>query len=405
MGIKAGAAALALGIAGAAAVASPGAPELKVVRTVMLMRHGVRAPLADPPLPEGSAKLPWPTWAAARAELTPHGFAAVRQLGDYDRALGGIGFDGACPAPDAIRVAADKDQRTFETARAWLEGFAPGCGLVPERVAAKGVNPVFAPIRTGAIAFDPGPAAAAVRQALPAGGLAAIVARRKALLARLDHILCGDPVPAGCGVSARPTSFDPGDARHEPAIRGGLADAATAAQTLLLAYADGQPLESLGWGRARPRDLEDLGVLRADLYRQVYRVPRVGAAFGGTTLRAMADAITAPANAPGLTLFVGHDSNIAAVAGLLGLHWKVPGFAADDPPPSGAIALELLADGKGRRFVRAVFRSPTLEQIRSGSVLNAGAATQVIPIPACAPTPLACPLARFEQIISGKIAP
>lgn len=67
---------------------------------------------------------------------------------------------------------------------------------------------------------------------------------------------------------------------------------------------------------------------------------------------------------PVVTMISGHDTNIASLGGLLDLHWKVPGLAADDPAPAGAIVLERLVDARGQAYVRALYRSQTVEQIR-----------------------------------------
>jgi 4-phytase/acid phosphatase len=96
-----------------------------------------------------------------------------------------------------------------------------------------------------------------------------------------------------------------------------------------------------------------------------------------------------------LTVFVGHDTNVASLGGLLGLHWQAPGFAADDPTPGGAIELDLLRDGKGRRFVRAFYRSQSLEQIRSLSETAPDRAP--LAIGACGSL---CPLDHFMKLLA-----
>jgi 4-phytase/acid phosphatase len=39
-------------------------------------------------------------------------------------------------------------------------------------------------------------------------------------------------------------------------------------------------------------------------------------------------------------------------------------LAADDPAPGGAIVLERLVDARGQAYVRALYRSQTIEQLR-----------------------------------------
>ena len=117
----------------------------------------------------------------------------------------------------------------------------------------------------------------------------------------------------------------------------------------------------------------------------------------------MMAALTDP-DAAKLTLLVGHDTNVASLAGLLDLHWRVPGFAADDPSPGGAIGFALVRDGAGKRFVRAVFRSQSLDGIRALAPVRSDALT-VLKIPGCRETPgLGCPLVAFEALVAERLA-
>ena len=42
---------------------------------------------------------------------------------------------------------------------------------------------------------------------------------------------------------------------------------------------------------------------------------------------------------PKLTLLVGHDTNLANIGGMLGLHWSLPSYLPDATPPAGASAV------------------------------------------------------------------
>jgi len=107
---------------------------------------------------------------------------------------------------------------------------------------------------------------------------------------------------------------------------------------------------------------------------------------------------------PKLTVLVGHDTNIADLGGMLDLHWQVPGYPRDDPPPGGAIGFEVLADASGAEFVRAFYRSQTMDQVRELQPLDAGNAPpyEYLSIPGCAEN---CPLAEFKTLVKGKLIP
>ena len=67
---------------------------------------------------------------------------------------------------------------------------------------------------------------------------------------------------------------------------------------------------------------------------------------------------------------IGHDTNIASIAGLLDLDWIADG-RRDDTPPGGALVFELWQPAAGSEdFVRIYYTTQTLEQMRSASVLT-----------------------------------
>jgi 4-phytase/acid phosphatase len=241
-------------------------------------------------------------------------------------------------------------------------------------------DPLFSPIDEGAVPFDAEQARAAVRAAAGPVGIAAEERRLAPLLARLDTILCGRPVP-GCGVAGTPTDLAPARPGKRPKLVGALDRASTAAQILLLEYADGKPMAEVGWGRATAADIARLSELHSVEFRLLAR-PRYVAKANLTLLApVIADALDA-ADAASVTMISGHDTNIASLGGLLDLHWRVPGLAADDPSPGGAIVFERLRDAADRHYVRALYRSQSLDQIRSAAPLTRPYVA-VLPIPGC----------------------
>ncbi|RZJ37672.1 MAG: histidine-type phosphatase, partial [Brevundimonas sp.] len=110
-------------------------PEARLERVVMLMRHGVRPPTKAMVTPPGVAAQDWPGWPVDWGELTPHGYDAVRLLGQWDRhhwADQGLLAAEGCPAAGQVHLAASSKSRTQATARALAEGLAPGCPLEVE---------------------------------------------------------------------------------------------------------------------------------------------------------------------------------------------------------------------------------------------------------------------------------
>jgi 4-phytase/acid phosphatase len=109
----------------------------------------------------------------------------------------------------------------------------------------------------------------------------------------------------------------------------------------------------------------------------------------------MLAALAGPAR---VTALVGHDTNVASLGGLLDMHWRIPGYAPDDPPPGGAIQFELLRNRQGDGFVRASFRAQTLDALRRGTGTSV---SQPLRIAGCA---MLCPLDRFTAIVEKGLA-
>lgn len=396
--------------------ANPDAGEgLKLERVVMLMRHGIRPPTKATVTPPGIAAAPWPSWDVPYGHLTPHGAEAIRLLGRFDReslAARGLLPREGCPKAGAVAVWSDTDQRTIATGDALLNGMFPGCGLRNGHLAKGAKDPLFNPYKDG-VAVD----AAAARQAILAhiGSLERLRQRNGPAFDRLQQVLgcCAAAVceaaglPAGCRMAELPGDIappEPGDGR--PDLTGVFDYAPSAAQTLMLEYAEGK--KQVGWGRVSATDLELIGTLHA-MKGDLLQRPALLGAHGATRLaRRMLDAIERTAG-PKLTVLVGHDTNIGDLSGLLDFDFQVTGYAADTPPPGSAVGFELLSDRAGARYVRVVYRSQTLQQMRELSRLDTAhpAFRQVLAIPGCAmpDDPRRCSLDTFVRLVRSKLVP
>ena len=98
---------------------------------------------------------------------------------------------------------------------------------------------------------------------------------------------------------------------------------------------------------------------------------------------------------------IGHDTNIASVAGLLDLDWIADG-RQDDTPPGGALVFELWQLAAGSEdFVRVYYTTQTLEQMRSSTVLTRQNPPVRVPVfvPACSRADFSCSLPDFERAL------
>lgn len=391
-----------LGGAAPAARPGPGGDGLTVDRAVLLMRHGVRPPTKAQPMPVGVAAEAWPAWPVNPGWLTPHGATAIVAVADFDRRqFVRAGLLPPTDCPTRIALLADSDQRTIATARSYAQGLAPGCTIAIEHRPQDEPDPLFNQIGDGHAPLDPARAAAAVAAAVGPGGIAAVERRMKPLLARLDAVLCGGAKTA-CGVAREPSTVIPATAGARPKLGGALDRASTAAQILLLEYADGKPAREVGWGRATAADVTAFGAFHALEFRLLARPPYIAARnLAGLSPRIAGWLSDDAVGAPTIAAIAGHDTQIANLAGLLGLHWRVPGIAADDPVPGGAIVLERLRDARGDRFVRALYRAQSLGELRAGTARTPY--RQVLPIAGCTARGVAglCTLADFTAKLRG----
>ena len=378
-------------------------PELKLERVVMLMRHGVRPPTKAQVVPKGMHDRPWPAWEVDFGELTQHGYDAVRLVGAWDRmnwARRGLLPAQGCPAEADIEVAASAKSRTQATARALVEGMAPGCVIHVDFPQDKDDDVEFHPLDAGAMPIDADEALRAVLALAPPGGMQAEVAAQSDRFALLDRALgCAEVgAKSGCSLAAMPAAIVRNE-KDRPDVGDPFGIASTASQTFLLEYLEGMPMKDVAWGRLTREQIEDLLEFHTLKFYYEGRAPYVAARAASPLAARM---LAAMEQGPKLTVLVGHDTNIADLGGFLDLHWKVPSYPRDDPPPGGALGFEVLSDASGKQFVHAFYRSQTMDQVRELQPLTAGNAPayDYLAIPGCAEL---CPLMDFERIVRSKL--
>lgn len=376
----------------------PTPPSLIVERVVVVMRHGVRPPTKDPAMPAGTAVQPWPRWPVPPGWLTPHGARAVALLGQADaqalRAQRLLPARG-CPAAGTVRVVADSDQRTIATAQGWAQALLPGCTTAIDHAPQDVEDPRFNALSHGLARLDPAAADAGIREAIGPDGLGALDAAMRPMVARLDAILCGSAT-RGCGVGGQPSAIAPARPGQRPKLSGTLDRASTAAHILLLEYADGKPLADVGWGRTTAADVTRLSTFHALEFAILARPRAIAAPNFAGLAPIVREGLAGPAR---VTMISGHDTNIANLAGLIGAHWRIPGYAADDPAPGGALVIEQVRGHDGAALVRVRYRAQTLEGTRRLS--PAAPVSQPMALPGCAlpGRPTLCPLDRFVALL------
>lgn len=358
--------AILLAVGGHNAMAAAHTAQLE--KLVLIVRHGVRAPLPGEVAAAAYADAAWPVWDTPHSQLSAHGREAVRISGDWLRLWlqqQGV-LSQQCPRQGEVQVRSNTDQRTIDSGMILAEALAPGCGLRAEHAEAGTHDPLFRPIEAGTTDFDAAAAIASIQR--ENGGPAALVAAHHAELQAMREILGCTRTP--CDFAAMPSALQPRADGRGFALSGPVDLTSGTGEVLLLQYAEGMPLPQVGWGRASLQRLQQVSRLHALLF-EVYARPRYMATRTATPLAREVLRRLDQGDGAKVSLFVGSDNHIAALSSLLGVHFQLPGYGADDPPPGGALALELWRDpDSGQRSVRVEYLAQSLQQLRELSPLD-----------------------------------
>ncbi|KAF1007303.1 MAG: Periplasmic AppA protein [Luteibacter sp.] len=338
---------LALGVATAAHAGD-------VVRAeVVLIRHGVRSPTKPAETYAAYARGTWPAWSVAPGMLTAHGKDGMRAIGARWRTelVADGALASACPDADRVVVIGDSTPRNRESSEAFSEGLAPGCHLGYLATAGDENNALFHYRKDD---DDDAPSTSAQAHA-------ALTALQSLLLD------CG---ALDCASVAKKD----GKKLLPEAPAEAMKLAGTLSENLMLAYAEGLPMSAVAFGRGDRSTLERL-ILLHNAQFAAGKKAMPAAARAGSNLAAhilgtlQAAAGDKPSVAPllatgrGVVVLVGHDTNLANIAGVFGLDWH-DAARPDDYSPGGALSFTLV-ERDGHPFVLVRQLMPSMDDLRA----------------------------------------
>jgi len=390
---------------------------------VIVSRHGVRSPTGKTDQLNQYSAEPWPTWSVPPGYLTEHGAHLMTLFGAFDReqlAAQGLLAPSGCSDAPHIRIVADSDQRTRETGKALATGLAPGCSLEVTALPEGTHDPLFHSLGAGVGHLDRPLSAAAISGRIGANPQGLTEAYR-AQLEALEEVLHGCKGGLKCPASGTPTvqslfeipsSTAPADSGRMAESRSSLDLASTMTENLLLEYAEGMDSARVGWGQVdlpKLRELLQLHVAHEDLADRTSYIARAQSSnLLIHILESMQQAVSAQpvagaAGKPGdrLLILVGHDTNLAAIAGALNLNWLIDG-RRDDTPPGGALVFELWKNsGKDVYSVRTYYMAQTLDQMRNATALNFQNPPERVPVfvPGCSQADFSCEWKAFQDLV------
>jgi 4-phytase/acid phosphatase len=406
---------------------------------VIISRHGVRSPTSSPGQLNQYSAQPWPKWDVPPGHLTPQGARLMTIFGAYYRAyFAHQGLFSATGCADAAHVSfySDSDQRTVETGKSLAAGMFPDCppreqseqhALAENQPDPLFHSPVFPSTTAGTNSPDRERAVASISGRIgndPAG----VTEAYRPQLEMLQRILLGCPATSSCpqpGHTASkllleiPATLEAGKGDHPADLKGPLNTASSITEDFLLEYTNGLPMEQVGWGRVDLATLKQLMVLHTAASDLTRRSSYLAATQSSNALAhimsTLKQAVTGT-EVPGAlgklgdraVILVGHDTNLANIAGTLSLNWLIDG-RRDDTPPGGALVFELWESSATSAYeVRTYYTTQTLDQMRNVTALTESPPVKAnVFVPGCSTgrDGFPCDWKAFEQTLTKAIDP
>ena len=248
-------------------------------------------------------------------------------------------------------------------------------------------DPVFDPILTNVATVDPVRGANEVRAAYNSG--TALASAYSAELALIRSVLFNyqngvqPPPPTPPGITdptTLPIPLDPSSTvlySGNVVNSGGLQAIVNALDPFVMEYADGLPLTDVGWGQLSLDTLSQhtrLITLTQNLEMRTPYLSQVQSSNAAAhVLRSMNQAVIGKA-VPGafgdplsrVIAVISSDAYVTGLAGLLDLHWQLPGYQPDFCPPGGALVFELRqSKTSGEYLVRVFYTAQSFDQLRN----------------------------------------
>jgi len=380
---------------------------------IIFGRHSIRSSVTESNTLLQDAVDTYPTFVGVPlGYLTPHGRLAAGLLGSYfHEYLVQQGVLSGDTNTDLARsyFRANIIQRSYITAAQFGAGLIPGASIPvhtynPTNLA----DPVFDPLLAGVATVDAARAVTEIQGIYGSGSnLMSAYSGELSLISKVLYPPGTQPTGTNQG-SEDPTtnlftlvtntplaSAPPPYATGEVINMGGLDATVSAADPFVMQYADGFATNDVAWGRLTLDTLSQqtrLVTLQFDIcMRQPYLARVQSSSAASHILRSMLQvtggvpldgALGTPESQ--VLVIVSSDGFVAGLAGLLNVHWLLPGYQPDFCAPGGALVFELrLVTATGQYLVRVFYTAQTFDQLRHLIPLNLGAppATQQLLVP------------------------
>ena len=414
---------------------------------IVFGRHSIRSALANAATLDQFAADPYPPFTGVPVGyLTPNGRQAASLLGSYFNAyLTQEGLLTGNTATDMPRLyfRAYSIQRSNITATYFGMGLIPGATVPVHSYELGTTDPVFDSVAAGVAKVDPQRAQNEVEGIYGSpGALMSAFSGELSLISSVLYPPGGTPPlqPPGTLPPTPPAppspqgSYDPTTipftfTAYNPVTKtgssinlGGLGLAeGVGPDPFIMQYADNFADVDVAWGRLTPDTLSQttrLATLMINIQMRLPYISRMQSSNAAShVLRTMNQAVSG-ANLRGafgnnkskVLAIISSDFYVAGLAGLLGLHWTLPGYQPDFCAPGGALVFELRQSKTTKQYVvRVYYTAQTFDQLRNLTPLNLSAppATMQLNVPGgrTSATNLDVQWTTFKKLMTDAIDP
>jgi len=375
---------------------------------IVFGRHSIRSATSDTnSLDEYSANPTPGFFGVPVGYLTPRGQQAAGLLGSYFHDY--LHHEGLLTGDASSDLAhsyfrANIIERSYLTAANFGAGLILGATNIPvhtynptPNTAPTNADPVFDPLTAGVAIVDPVRALTEVQGIFGSGtNLSSAYSGELSLISEVLYPPGTQPLYPGTSPTnnAPPGSFDPTTVPITLATNvprpsgppyssggvidmGGLDSTVTAADPFVMQYADDFPTNEVGWGRFTLNTLSQqtrtITLQFSICMRSPYLATVQSSSAASHILRSMLQ-VTGGVPLDGafgdpqsqVLVIISSDAYVAGLAGLLNLHWSLPGYQPDFCAPGGALVFELRqVTATGQYLVRVFYTAQTFDQLRN----------------------------------------
>ena len=380
-------------------------------QVLMMSRHNLRAPLANNgSVLEQSTPNKWPEWDVPGGQLTTKGGVLEVYMCHYMRewlAEQGMVKTGECPPPDTVYAYANSLQRTVATAQFFITGAFPGCDIPVHHQEKMGtMDPTFNPVITDDSAAFSEQAVAAMEKELGKLQLSDSYQLLEKIVNYKDSPACKEKQQ--CSLVDGKNTFS-AKYQQEPGVSGPLKVGNSLVDAFTLQYYEGFPMDQVAWGEIKSdQQWKVLSKLKNGYQDSLFTSPEVARNVAKPLVSYIDKAlVTDRANAPKITVLVGHDSNIASLLTALDFKPYQLHDQNERTPIGGKIVFQRWHDSKANRdLMKIEYVYQSSEQLRNADALTLQAPAQrvTLELTGC---PIDadgfCPIDKFDSVLNEAV--